>query len=461
MGTEQFFHALKILEDVCIGCSHCVRVCPTEALRIRDGKSHLYPDRCVDCGECYRVCPVNAIINNHDDFDKIFKYKYRVALVPSVVLGQFKETVEPEHVFAVLKGLGFTDIVEGEEGAHLLIDLINERVANRRVEHPVISSFCPAVVRLIQVNFPGLTPNIMPIKAPLDLSAIYIREKYRAMGIDDNDVGVFYITPCAAKIVAIVSPVADDKGAINGFINLDFIYNKVMKVIKTTGSVKNITPDRKSNLDATQICWALTGGEARHIKGRSLSIDGMRNVIDFLEKLENEEVENVDYLELRMCDQGCAGGILVAANRFLVVERMHKRAQNVDPNNLSFDINSYAAVVKENAYTDNIRPRTSMRFDVDVSKAIAKMEKVRRLMCFLPGIDCSVCGAPTCQAHAEDVVQGRSSISNCIFLQKMLEKQGLLDSKHAFRIVEKIWGKDRFDKNCTKRGAKNEGKGNS
>jgi len=456
MSTPQFFHALKILEDVCIGCSHCVRVCPTEALRIRDGKSHLYPDRCVDCGECYRVCPVSAIINYHDDFDKIFKYKHRIALIPSIVLGQFKDGIEPEHVFAVLKGLGFTDVCEGEEGARLLTELVNERVADRTVEHPVISSFCPAVVRLIQVNFPGLTPNIMPIKAPLDFSAMYIRQKYRDMGIDDSDVGIFYITPCAAKIVAIVSPVAVDNSGINGFINLDFIYNKVMKVIKSTGGVKNIPPDRKSNLNGAQTLWALTGGEAASIKGRSLSIDGMKNVIDFLEKLENDEIENVDFLELRMCDQSCAGGILAPANRFLVVERMQKRARNVDVNLLNFDIDSYHEMLKGNAFTEEIRPRTSLRYDVDVSKAIAKMEKVRRLMCFLPGIDCSVCGAPTCQAHAEDVVQGRSVITNCIFLQKKLENQRLLDSKHALRMIEKIWGKDRFDKDCTKRGKKNE-----
>ena len=157
------------------------------------------------------------------------------------------------------------------------------------------------------------------------------------MGVDDSDVGIYYITPCAAKIVAIVSPVAVDNSGINGFINLDFIYNKVMKVIKSTGGVKNIPPDRKSNLNGAQTLWALTGGEAASIKGRSLSIDGMKNVIDFLEKLENDEIENVDFLELRMCDQSCAGGILAPANRFLVVESMQKRARNVDVNLLNFD----------------------------------------------------------------------------------------------------------------------------
>ncbi|MFW6327242.1 MAG: 4Fe-4S binding protein, partial [Bacteroidota bacterium] len=29
--TVPFYHALSVLEEVCIGCSRCMRVCPTEA----------------------------------------------------------------------------------------------------------------------------------------------------------------------------------------------------------------------------------------------------------------------------------------------------------------------------------------------------------------------------------------------------------------------------------------------
>ena len=57
-----FHHALTIREDLCTGCSLCMRVCPTEALRIRNGKACLIEDRCIDCGECFRKCPVHAII---------------------------------------------------------------------------------------------------------------------------------------------------------------------------------------------------------------------------------------------------------------------------------------------------------------------------------------------------------------------------------------------------------------
>ncbi|MCF8331543.1 MAG: 4Fe-4S binding protein [Bacteroidales bacterium] len=41
MPSTSFHHALKIDHDLCIGCANCKRVCPTEALRVKNGKAHL------------------------------------------------------------------------------------------------------------------------------------------------------------------------------------------------------------------------------------------------------------------------------------------------------------------------------------------------------------------------------------------------------------------------------------
>jgi NAD-dependent dihydropyrimidine dehydrogenase PreA subunit len=38
---RQYFHAIQILEDNCTGCTACVRVCPTEAIRVRDRKAYI------------------------------------------------------------------------------------------------------------------------------------------------------------------------------------------------------------------------------------------------------------------------------------------------------------------------------------------------------------------------------------------------------------------------------------
>jgi Fe-S-cluster-containing hydrogenase component 2 len=35
---KDFHHALKVIDEVCIGCAHCMIVCRTQAIRIREGK---------------------------------------------------------------------------------------------------------------------------------------------------------------------------------------------------------------------------------------------------------------------------------------------------------------------------------------------------------------------------------------------------------------------------------------
>jgi Na+-translocating ferredoxin:NAD+ oxidoreductase RNF subunit RnfB len=85
-----------------------------------------------------------------------------------------------------------------------------------------------------------------------------------------------------------------------------------------------------------------------------------------------------------------------------------------------------------------------------------KMKRMRKIMCFLPGFDCGGCGSPTCQALSEDIVQGNANISYCVFMQKVMQKNHKLSTEHALSIIEKIWGKQRLDKNCNKIGADNE-----
>lgn len=77
-------------------------------------------------------------------------------------------------------------------------------------------------------------------------------------------------------------------------------------------------------------------------------------------------------------------------------------------------------------------------------------------MCYLPGFDCGACGAPTCKALAEDVAKGNAILSHCVFMQREMEKHHRLSPEHAFNIIETIWGKDRLDKDCNKKGAIND-----
>jgi hypothetical protein len=51
----------------------------------------------------------------------------------------------------------------------------------------------------------------------------------------------------------------------------------------------------------------------------------------------------------------------------------------------------------------------------DAVDAIKKIKERESLVENLPRIDCGACGAPTCRAFAEDVIQGKAEILDCVF----------------------------------------------
>ncbi len=445
---KDFHHALKIVEELCIGCSKCMNICPTHAIRVRDGKAKLMNNRCIDCGECFRVCPVSAIIIEQDDFADIFNYKHRIALIPAVFTAQFPSKYSLTDIYSALHELGFTDVFEVEHGVHILREEVKKQINDPDSLKPLISTFCPAIVRLIQVQFPSLVHNLILLMPPLDISALYFKKSLADQGVKEEDIGIFYFTQCAAKIAAIKSPAEKEQSPITGVINMDSAFNKVYQHLEQKIHNGGSLEETQDKLSPDAILWGLTTGETEHYSGRRIAIDGVHNVIGFLEKLENEENAGFQFIELRACDESCAGGVLALENRFLTAERMRnraKKAQNQAENAFSVRINDYRRELAELIKIGDIKPRSMMKLDEDMSEAMRKMKLIRQIIQMLPMVDCGACGSPGCYALAEDIVQGRGMMENCIFVQRRYELKGMLKNKDAIELMKRIWGKDKFE----------------
>lgn len=418
-----FYHSLQVNESQCTGCLRCMKFCPTEAIRIRDEVATISESRCIDCGKCFKICPSKAIYIKQDDFESIFNFPCRVALIPSVFLGQFPNDISVSRIYAILQEIGFTHVFETDSSTSVYTKTKNKYFIENKDNLPHISTFCPAIVRLIQVKFPALVDNLIPIKAPIDITAMYVRKKFEKEGQYKNEeVGIFYITPCAAKIAAVKSPVGEEKSIVDGVINMDSLYNRVWKRIKEQGSSYKEARLPIAQLSSDSILTSLTNGERRmSIARHSYAIDEIDNVIEFLEKIENDEIEDVEFLELRACDQSCAGGNLTCNNRFLTCEKMYARARYVADKERNgertreFEIENEREYLMQNMQLGKIEPRSMLSLDDDIAKALEKMNKINDLKKKLPQKDCGICGAPTCDAFAEDVVCQNAKISDCIF----------------------------------------------
>lgn len=455
-AERAFHHALKFRDDLCIGCSHCMNVCPTEAIRVQKGKARMIGNRCIDCGDCFRVCPVGAIMVEQDDFNSIYRYQYRVALIPAIFTGQFPDSAGTRNILSAVMELGFTHVMEVEQGVEYLIERIEDCLDSCEQPGPLISSFCPAVVRLIQVKFPTLVSHIIRLKAPVDITATHIRKQLLDEGALPEEIGIYYVAPCPAKIVALKEPVGESVSTVTGVINMNYLFNKVYKILRQN---KQITRDiRFSPLSARAVCWSLTRGEAGSInEARTLAIDEINNVVEFLEKLENEEIDGIDFLELRACDESCAGGILCPGNRFITAEKVRNRARKCSEIiDRDADAPFHSLIPPQDPYilghsgVEDILPRSILKLDDDLSAAMTKMKRIYELNRILPQVDCGICGAPTCKSFAEDVVQVESDIRGCIFIQRVHEQNEWMESAESVAIMKRIWGEGKLDKNSLK-----------
>ena len=409
-----YFHSVELDAERCCGCTNCLKRCPTEAIRIRDGKAHILSERCIDCGECIRVCPHHAKRARSNPIEDIEQYKIKIALPAPALFGQFHNLDDIDYVLTGLRAVGFDYVYEVSRGAELVSEATRQLIRENKLHKPIISSACPAVVRLIKIRFPELCDNVMPLLAPMEVAAKMARREVIEMtGADDKDIGVFFITPCPAKVTEIGSPNHAENSAVNGAIAISQLYPSLTHAME---HLKTVEPIAKSGLIG--VGWATSGGEAAAMLGEKyLAADGIENVIRVLEELEDEHIHDVDFIELNACAGGCVGGVLTVENPYVAQARIQNLRKYMPVSLNHLRDKDLDVMMWENELTYNA---DSFRLSEDIMEALDMMDKMEQITKRLPGLDCGSCGAPTCRALAEDIVKGNAKETDCI--HKLKEK---------------------------------------
>ncbi|AGB41913.1 iron only hydrogenase large subunit [Halobacteroides halobius DSM 5150] len=398
-------HSVHLKEDKCEGCTNCVQNCPTKAIRVHQGQAWIKDQYCIDCGECIRNCEHHAKHVITGELKEIQEYEYSIAVVPPSFYGQFTEEIDPVHVTIGLKELGFKEVWDAALGAEALTRATRDYLKNN--EGPIISSACPAVVRLIKLLYPELIDYLLPLKPPVEIVAQKIRQRVKkSKGFDDDQVGVFFITPCPAKMTAIKNPLGMEESFFTGAIAVDKIYRPLLQKVKELKTVN----EKDYKPPYLGIGWANSGGESGLINNDTIAVSGIHNVISVLEELDRGDLSHIKFFELLACEPGCVGGVLNVKNPFLAQFNIKKLIKQGDKL-VKQEVGKYDFILDNDFESNAVGP-----LDDDFNSAIAKLAKLKDETDALPGLDCAACGTPDCKTLAEDIVNGLASRSDCVFI---------------------------------------------
>ncbi len=471
------FHSVILDEDSCKGCTICVTGCPVEAIRVRNGKARILEERCIDCGECIRRCPNRAKKADTAPLASMEGYDCKIAVVAPSFYGQFPAGYSVENILQALGGIGFDYVFEAALGAEI-VTRETLKILKKEGIRPLISSSCPAVLRLIQVRFPTLLEHIIPLLSPMEIVAGISRKMVteilkKTEPPDDSGkkegqepvIGVFFISPCPAKVTAVKNPLGHKKSQVDQVISMNDLYLPLLTRLKKSCITEEEKQAGKINRDENKSCfplgsmasaygimWASREGECRSLEhlftreknsvnedspvvkekntgkeeklpGKDsnlswISVDGINEITSLFESIEDGNLQDVDFVEAEACPSGCSGGPLTIVQSAIAKENLRQRFAQASripsDESVPVELKKDVPVCSE----EKIHPRPILQLDKDFSKACKMMKEIEEILPELPGLDCGSCGAPNCRALAEDIVKRKASKEDCVFVLK-------------------------------------------
>jgi anti-sigma regulatory factor (Ser/Thr protein kinase) len=378
-------HGLSVHSELCIGCLDCLKACPTRAVRVWNRHPCILAALCIECTACAAACRRGVFDlpdegNDHAPEQSAAETSQHTLVVPRAFLTQFGLKIPPRAVLGSLRTLGFKDIRFTEEWEKELRRTVR-RYAQLQETYPVISPICPAVLHLIEGQFPSLIEQIAPFMTPIEaaLEACSLRS-------------ATFVAACPGQYSQLAR--ADLSGRL--------------RILKPAELSAQILPLLKEHTEATPNTRKQS---ARHSRSGNrdpavLEAWGIHNVVEILEKTEKGLSGDFKILELSACENGCFGAPFFGENSYTAKQRWSSSGlERWRP---------VKALPAKSAYVAS----PGMRLDADMGKAIEKLARIDELAASLPGRDCGVCGAPSCSSLAEDMVLERFPGLECAVLRE-------------------------------------------
>ena len=408
--------------DRCRDCRACIAACPTQALRVRDGRPMVLEHLCIECAQCIGACTSGAL-TIRDVLPTVDDVKGRAdaaLVVPPALLAGFGPDYPPARVLVAAGHLGFVaartvnPFEEAVREAAAVMSATNSAADTTvaAAKNPVIVPACPAIVNLVELKFPSLVGYLAPIASPWEMAETASagerlvcvvscpgQRSVLSVGEALRDKAARSQVACETAPIECLLPEALRAPLMKGLTSLDPGAGSALGDGSADGSTER----------------AEVGDEGL------LVVSGIRHVMAVLEEIEDGLLEDVAAVEAYACEGGCFGSPLLFEDHHIARRRWARgkaaatALDGATPGteaSLRTADGGHLTRVHRRAYS----PRPGIRLDPDMGKAIQKLGRLQTLTGSLPGRDCGACGAPTCAALAEDIVMERAGIELCPYI---------------------------------------------
>jgi len=396
----------------CKDCYRCIRVCPVNAIGIRDGQAYVDQTRCISCGTCIRECPQHAKSFRRDlesVKDLIASDRVVAASLAPSFAAIFSEW-QIRRLASALRTLGFAHVSETAVGAYHVAQETAEYACRHR-DRLCIGTACPAVVNYIERYRTDLVDHLVPIVSPMVAHARMLKEKL------GPDAAVVFIGPCVAKKAE-----AQDKS--EGLVDYALTFSELVEWFEE--QAVDLSALEESDFDMTPHGWArsfpLAGGSLETAALNTsilatdlLSVTGTAEVKDLLESLSKSREPLL--VEPLFCDQGCINGPAMPAE-----QTVHARRR------------ALLKYVLENKGPDVTEPAESVDLTTDfavqgLSEAAVSEAQIRQVFAetgkedAADQLNCGACGYHSCREQAIAVVQKMAEPEMCVPYMRRLAEQ--------------------------------------
>lgn len=398
----------------CKDCYKCVRYCPVKSIRVKDHAASILAGECILCGNCTIVCPQHAKEDINDvPMIKVLMSKHEtvIAIVAPSFAAYFN--ISFETMKSTLKKLGFADIFEVAEGAHVVKNEY-ERLVAENPDQTWITSSCASVNYYIKRHRPEAAKYLLPVLTPMKALAKILRERY-------PEAKFVFIGPCLSK-----KGEAFENGsgvsAVLLFEELEDWLAEENIVVHEDESFRN--QPRLSRL------FPMSGGILATMKQEPginyLPISGFDGVKQTIEDVIDGKLPHC-FIEMNFCKGGCVGGPSFRRKELGTLRGAVKTRQAAGTTIYDEDYN----VPETLDYSTTFQTKRVFRLEPTKAQIEAVLRQMDK---FSPEdeLNCGMCGYSTCREKARAVLFGKAEIDMCMpYIRKRAEN-------YAGKIIDSV-----------------------